>query len=368
MVPLDGVLVGAIEHTPGGRRLNHSSAISRGDTVGVASPMNVNLLIDAIVRQTTVLIAQLATAGGARAPLASIANQVFLELVRELDSQGVSRKVGADMFGLGLRSYQRKIQRLGESSTDRGRTLWEAVFHFLDAQKIATRNQVFTRFHQDDDVLVRGVLHDLTESGLVFCSGTGDGTVYRMATGEDLAHVRASGSHERDASGDAMLWAVVYREGPLTRAEIGHRLSLDPRVIDASLERLLQAGRIDRDAQGYVCHELVVPYGSPSGWEAAVFDHFQSVVKTICCKLRLDQPPDAKDAVGGSTYTFVVWEGHPLEEEVLRGLARYRQQGDNLRERVDAYNARHGVPKRHRKIIGYGGQCIIEEECEETVG
>ena len=39
--------------------------------------MNVQLLIDSIVRQTTVLVAQLATAGGVRAPLASVANQVF---------------------------------------------------------------------------------------------------------------------------------------------------------------------------------------------------------------------------------------------------------------------------------------------------
>jgi len=50
--------------------------------------VNIQILIDSIVRQTTILIAQLATAGGARAPLAHIANQVFLDLVRELDEQG----------------------------------------------------------------------------------------------------------------------------------------------------------------------------------------------------------------------------------------------------------------------------------------
>ena len=39
--------------------------------------MNITLLIDAIVRQTTVLIAHLATSAGVRAPLAHVANQVF---------------------------------------------------------------------------------------------------------------------------------------------------------------------------------------------------------------------------------------------------------------------------------------------------
>ena len=89
--------------------------------------MNVPLLIDAVVRQTTVLIAQLATTGGVRAPVAHLANQVFLDLAREFESQGVSRKVSADMFGMALRAYLRKIQRLTESSTEHGRSLWEAA-------------------------------------------------------------------------------------------------------------------------------------------------------------------------------------------------------------------------------------------------
>lgn len=75
-------------------------------------------LIDAIVQQTTLLIAQLSTAAGIRAPLARLADQVFLELSRELEAQGVTRKVAADMFGLALRSYQKKIQRLSIKACD----------------------------------------------------------------------------------------------------------------------------------------------------------------------------------------------------------------------------------------------------------
>ncbi len=74
--------------------------------------MNVNLLIDAVVRQTTVLVAQLATAAGTRATMAYTANQVFIDLVRELKEQGLGNKVIADMFGLALRTYHAKVQRL----------------------------------------------------------------------------------------------------------------------------------------------------------------------------------------------------------------------------------------------------------------
>jgi hypothetical protein len=327
--------------------------------------VNIQVLIDSIVRQTTILIAQLATAGGARAPLAHVANQVFLDLVRELDEQGVSRKVGADMFGLALRSYQRKIQRLTESDTDRGRSLWEAVLAHLEERKIATRNEIFARFHRDDDQLVRSVLHDLTESGLIFASGSGDGTVYRVATKEDLSHVRASETNDSGAALDAMLWAVIYREGPLTRDEIVRDIPVAADVLDLALGRLRDADRVTCDDAGaYRCHEFLVPYGAPSGWEAAVFDHFQSVVRTICCRLRLDQTPRLRDVVGGSTYTFVVWDGHPLDEEAQRCLARNREYADDLRARIDGHNTEHGIPAKHRKVIAYAGQCLVDEEPE----
>jgi hypothetical protein len=82
--------------------------------------MNVRLLIDGIVHQTTVLLAQLSTAAGVRAPLAHVADQVFLDLSREIESQGIGRKVVADMFGMALRAYQKKVQRLDESATAAG--------------------------------------------------------------------------------------------------------------------------------------------------------------------------------------------------------------------------------------------------------
>ena len=68
--------------------------------------MNLERLISAIVRQTTVLVARLSTTGGVRSPLGRVADQVFVGLVEELERQGVGKKVVADMFGMALRSYQ----------------------------------------------------------------------------------------------------------------------------------------------------------------------------------------------------------------------------------------------------------------------
>jgi hypothetical protein len=328
--------------------------------------VTIQLLIDSIVRQTTVLIAQLATSGGVRAPLAHVANQVFLDLANELEAQGVSRKVSADMFGMALRAYVRKVQRLGESSTERGRTLWEAVYDHLGREGVTTREQVSERFHRDEEALVRGVLHDLTESGLVFASGSGPRSVYRVATEEELGRMRQF----TQARVDELLWVIVYREGPIARSALVKLASSKGAEIDAALERLVAAGRVQRDAgEGdarYRASGFVVPIGAESGWEAAILDHYHALVRTICQKLRAAPESSAADTVGGSTYTFAVWPGHPLREEVLGGLRRFRESLGELRGRVDAHNAAHGVPAEYEQVVFYGGQSVTKEENEES--
>ena len=325
--------------------------------------MNSQFLIDSIVRQTTVLIAQLATAGGIRAPLANIANQVFLELSRALQEQGVSRKVSADMFGMAFRAYLRKIQRLSESTTFRGRSLWEVVFAFIDERPMLTRRELLDRFSRDEPVLVRGVLHDLTESGLVFCSGSGATAVYRAATQAELEEQR----RVRGGGGlDELVWVVIYREGPLTRDALLARAAQQSVELDASLARLLDAGRIRRaEDGGFSASEFAVPRGAEVGWEAAVFDHYHALVKTIGCRLNPDpELAVPSSSIGGSTYTFDVWPEHPHYEEVLGVLEHFRNAQSELRAKVEAYNAEHPSPGRFAKVVAYAGQCALLHEGE----
>src|SRR5690349_675651 len=134
--------------------------------------MNVKLLIDGIVRQTTVLIAQLSTASGVRAPLAHVADQVFLRLSQEIETQGVRRGVAADMVGMALRSYHKKVQRLTESVSESNHTLWEAVYSFVREEE-RSRKRILERFARDGEREVGSVLNDLVTSGLVFVTGSG---------------------------------------------------------------------------------------------------------------------------------------------------------------------------------------------------
>ena len=141
--------------------------LPRASPPGYDKPVNTRLLIDAIVHQTTVLIAQLSTASGIRAPLAHVADQVFLELSREIEAQGVSRKVAADMFGLAIRTYQKKVQRVTESVNANERTLWQLVLEHLQAHGALSRRELFDRFAREDPIVLGSLLTDLVSSGLV---------------------------------------------------------------------------------------------------------------------------------------------------------------------------------------------------------
>ena len=59
----------------------------------------------------------------------------------------MSRKVGAEMFGMALRAYIREVQRLEESSTEQGRSLWNAVYRSLQDSGVVTRDDVVHRFY-----------------------------------------------------------------------------------------------------------------------------------------------------------------------------------------------------------------------------
>ncbi|HEX4338060.1 MAG TPA: hypothetical protein VH062_19255 [Polyangiaceae bacterium] len=326
--------------------------------------MNTELLIDAIVRQTTVLIAHLATARGARTPLADIAEQVFSELARELHRQGVSRKVAADMFGLALRTYRRKVQRLAESQTLSGRSLWEAVHAFLVEREVATQSEVLAHFHRDDLQIVRGVLKDLVDSGLVYRAGRGRTSVYRVASRADLERVTSNGP---DVDGtDMLVWALVYRLGPVSHRALAEHVALPGVQLEHALARLVEAGRVSRNdalPEGvYSAAGFVAPLGDPRGWEASVFDHFQAVVTTICRKLGAAGAAASGDTVGGSTYTLEVWPEHPLEAEVFGQLADFRRRLADLRARVLEHNRSVSVPRKRSKVVVYGGQSFNEHE------
>ena len=319
------------------------------------------LLIDSIVQQTTVLIAQLSTAAGIRAPLAHVADQVFVSLAREIEAQGVGRKVVADMFGVALRTYQKKVQRLAESVTVRERTLWEAVLDFITESERVTRSHVLERFEKDCKEPVAAVLGDLVGSGLVSATGRGDAMLYAVTSEADRREL--SLEHTRDSL-VAMVWARIYREPGVTVEGLGGALGVAIEAIREAVDELVGEGRVSRDAAGDAAklraETLEVAVGSAIGWEGAVYDHFRAVATAIASKVRAGPAAShTADLIGGTTLSFDLHPGHPYHPEVCGTLSRVRADLNALWSRVSAHNREHPAPEHERtKVTFYFGQHI----------
>lgn len=328
--------------------------------------MNPQILIDAIVRQTMVLIARLSTVDGVRSPLSHVANEVFIGLVRELESQGVGKKVIADMFGLALRSYRQKVQRLSESVTTRGVTLWSAVHTYLAERGSATRGELLAHFKHDEELSVRGILNDLAESGLVLRSGRGNATRYRVATTEELEDLGASAAVNTLETNAALVWVHVYRDSPLRKDRLAQLVPLPEPVLDAAVACLVADGRIRLDSQpdGVYCvtDHCLIPVGEAAGWEAAIVDHHRAVLNALAAKVVSGQHVSAaEDEVGGTTITYDLWPGHPREREVRQLLASTRERVIPLWDDITEYNETRASKISYR-VTFYCGQYLVEDD------
>jgi hypothetical protein len=328
--------------------------------------MNPRYLIDQLVRQTTVLIAQLSTTAGIRAPLAHVADQVFVELSREIESQGISRKVAADMFGLALRTYQTRVQRLSQSQTMSDRTLWQAVLDFVAEQGNPSRSRILDRFRSDGELAVGAVLNDLTASGLISVTGKGPNAICRITSEADRLALSKSADADTVAS---LLWVQIYRDGPLNDAAL-HALWPDHELLERALGVLERDQRIVKLARedGTVEHRasaITIPVGDRMGWEGAVLDHFQAVAKAIAHKLRLIGATERNhtDLIGGATLTFDLRDGHPLEAEVKGLLKRVRDDANALWNRLKEHNEREPIADdQRRRVVFYFGQDVEETD------
>jgi hypothetical protein len=322
-------------------------------------------LISSIVRQTTVLIARLSTTGGERSPLSQVADQIFVGLVAELERQGVGKKVAADMFGLALRSYQLKVQRLQESASETGVTLWSAVRAFVEERGSVSREEIVQRFRADEETSVRGILADLVESGLCSRTGRGDSTLYRVTPPADLTRLAQAASSEAAL---ALVWLAVCRDGPLGRDALVAATGLSAGEVDSALERLRLDSRVTRHENHaearWSAERCLIPVGDRAGWEAALLDHHQTVLNAMAAKVTGGSHASAQqDETGGATYGFELWPGHP-EEATVRGLlARFRGEVAELWERVSQHNARakHAEAERYH-VSFYLGQHLRRED------
>ncbi|QQR90458.1 MAG: hypothetical protein IPJ88_01550 [Myxococcales bacterium] len=294
--------------------------------------MELNLLVDGLVKQAMVLIAKVATTGGSRSPLAHLATQVFSELAEELRSKGLGHKVIADMFGISLRAYHAKPRRIRENPPARQANLWNEIVSFLENRPSAGRAEIIKQYPRTDPDLIVGLLNDMVESGWAFRSGDGRNARYRLVRADDIDE----GGTEAIA---AMLRVLIHNRTQLSFDEAQQELpSLCSEKIRDALNHLEEEAQIVRKViagkEIYESPLLLLPVGQASGWAAAMVDHFQAVSNTISASAQRRKGHELAPHCFGSTYHFDLQKDHPLYEEVYEHLCRFREATSELRAQV----------------------------------
>ena len=111
----------------------------------------------------------------------------------------------------------------------------------------------------------------MVDAGLVYRTGRGDGTVYRVASVEELAKV--AGGRER-AAVEALVWVTVYREQPIDETRLQEQLGIDAESLAAALAALVADGRVAlqqaEPVRSYSSERCMIALGESAGWEAAL--------------------------------------------------------------------------------------------------
>ncbi|WP_373048835.1 hypothetical protein [Vulgatibacter sp.] len=155
---------------------------------------------------------------------------------------------------------------------------------------------------------------------------------------------------------ETFVQVAVHHNGPMTRARLREMVQLDAVELDPIVDVLLADGRLTEEKGRLCCESCVIPLEASAGWEAAVLDHYNAVVAAISGKLEAVQRAAPADAVGGSTFRFDLWRGHPLETEILGRLSRERRDAVDLRARASAAARPPGaVPYQ---VVWYCGQSV----------
>jgi hypothetical protein len=282
-------------------------------------------------------------------------------LANEIEAQGVGRKVVADMFGMALRAYQKKVQRLTESASVRDKTLWEAVLEFVGQHAPVVRARVLERFERDGERETIAVLTDLVNSGLIYSSGRGAASLYGVTTASERERL----TQEADAESlRGMLWGLVYRSPDIDSETMQQLVKCTPELFQTVMDQLVDEGRVNRVQEAsqtrYRATHFLVPVGTELGWESAVLDHFQAVTRAIGTKLERGLlRSNSRDVLGGSTLRFQITSEHPYAERVLSTLGRVRAEIEELWQEVSRHNDAHPIALEERiDVCFYYGQSV----------
>ena len=164
------------------------------------------------------------------------------------------------------------------------------------------------------------------------------------------------------------MWLTIYKHGPLTPAALVERhRRMGPDALEQVTSRLRADGRVSLAAGQLVARHYAAPLATPKSpaWGAAVCDHFEAVVTTLCRALVKDPAHPWSRATGGSTFSFDLWPGHPHEARVLAFLEHMRAEWSALAREATAFNDATATTATMRATLYFGEHVVASDPSGE---
>lgn len=304
--------------------------------------MSERVLFRVLVSQSARLIARIITLTNARPNLAHLQEDFFYELSVHLQNYGVPRRVAADMFGLAMRSYLRRIKKYNDELSDREHqlSLWQIVYSKISESPDIQRQKLLDSFSFSHRDSVCSVLKHLCEAGLV-TEHRRDGVISYSARERD--------ANELDVDEVAQyLWVMIFVHD---ESSFPHEQLLDEAIplfgeqmVSAGLDLLIDDGCVDKLLHDGTCSYSTVRSNpeQPFGWLVAISIHLDSVFEAVITKLTMMQSEADLDAdVRGGTWTFKLRGDHPFKDRVSHLFDGYQKNVKELFASVHQYNESH---------------------------
>lgn len=333
--------------------------------------MKFSTLVERMVPLVAELFATLKANDPLRMDFADIGQKTLLDIVTVLRQEGLSNEEIAMTLDLSIAGFYKRIRELRETyapatAARRRTTLWERAYEIVLAKtggsplKGVTYGAVQAALPHVPEERLRSTLRFLVRYGLLTVTGPAHHPEYRIVPR----------SEEPGVTQHAVVIAL-YREGPLTLAELTERLECDAAEVQPHLEALRAAGKLvtspgdtpDAPERLKATNYHIEPE-SEEGFQAALWDHFHTVVRAICKKVRMRRHLQATDVNGGTTFSFDIPLDTPLYAEVSGYLAETRTRMEDWLARVLELDAATPADVPRARVTIYTGQMV---EARETL-
>jgi len=294
------------------------------------------------------------------------------QLMVELSNRGMHRGRIAELFACSTETVRMRAKKHGDLNTRAGSVQPLAPWRVTALNRLRESNGAWIsvedlrtskRVNLSYDCWFNAMIKDLVDAGVLEVNASG--LTCRVVCEERLQAVQGTPS-SREAE-ESLVWAAIYRRGPISEADLSPLVAMPGNALRTHLRSLIRQGLvtdIGESDDAYIATHFEASPIEAQRWESALHDHFAAVYDAAAAKLVHGGSEQWTGVLGGSTYSFDLWEGHPDEQRVRELLstlrAVVRPVVDEHREHDRALAST--VPRAEvYRVVVYLGQGVVPQ-------